>query len=70
MTIMTIINNIIIIVTRPKLAYGRQGLAGLWGQDTDQGGTFWDVLNVSLRASGAQLGYKLTWNHKKTNLES
>ena len=61
---------IIIIITRPKPAYGRQGLAGLWGQDTDQGGTFWDVLNVSLRASGAQLGYKLTWNHKKTNLES
>ena len=29
-------------------------------------GTFWGVLNVSLRASGAQLGYKLTWNHKKT----
>ena len=45
----------IIITTRPKPAYGRQGLAGLWGQDTDQGGTFWDVLNVSLRASGTQL---------------
>ena len=60
----------IIIITKPKPAYGRQGLAGLWGQDTDEGGTFWDVLNVSLRASGAQLGYKLTWNHKKTNLES
>ena len=63
-------SNITIIITRPKPAYGRQGLAGLWGQDTDQGGTFWDVLNVSLRASGAQLGYKLTWNHKKINLES
>ena len=31
---------IVIITTRPKLAYGRQGLAGLWGQDTDQAGTF------------------------------
>ena len=51
---------IIIIITRPKPAYGRQGLAGSWGQDTDQAGTFWGVLNVSLRAFGAQLGYKLT----------
>ena len=56
----------IIIITRPKPAYGRQGLAGWWGHDTYQAGTFWDVLNVSLRASGAQLGYKLIW---KTNLE-
>ena len=56
---------IIIIITRPKPGYCRQGLAGLWGQDTDQGGTFWDVLNVSLRASGAQLKYKPTnSNHK------
>ena len=27
---------IIIIITRPKPAYGRQGLAGSWGQDTDE----------------------------------
>ena len=27
---------IAIIITRPKLAYGQQGLAGLLGQDTDQ----------------------------------
>ena len=26
----------IIIITRPKPAYGRQGLAGSWGQDTDE----------------------------------
>ena len=26
--------------TRPKLAYGRQGLAGSWGQDTDEMSTF------------------------------
>merc|ERR1711874_909669 len=31
---------IIIIITRPKPAYGRQGLAGLWGQDTDEVSTF------------------------------
>ena len=57
---------IIIIITRPKPAYGWQGLAGLWGQNTDQAGTFWDALNVSLCASRAQLEYELTW---KTNLE-
>ena len=31
---------IIIIITRPKPAYDRQGLAGLWGQDTDEVSTF------------------------------
>jgi len=46
----------IIITTRPKPAYGRQGLAGFWGQDTDQAGTFWGVVNISLRAFSAQLG--------------
>ena len=46
-TIITIIN---IITTRPKPAYGRHGLAGSWGQDTDQVSSFWDVLNVSLHA--------------------
>ena len=29
-----------IINTRPKLAYGRQGLEGSWGQDTDEVRTF------------------------------
>ena len=53
-------SSIIIITTRPKPAYGRQGLAGSWGQDTNQARIFWGVLNLSLRASGAQLGYKLT----------
>ena len=47
----------IIIITRPKPAYGRRGLVGWLGQDTDQAGTFWGLLNVSLRASGAQLGF-------------
>ena len=32
--------NIIITITRPKPAYGRQGLAGSWGQDTDEVSTF------------------------------
>ena len=31
---------IIIIITRPKPAYGRQGLAGWWGQDRDEVRTF------------------------------
>ena len=51
----TIIINIIINITRPKPAYGRQGLVGLWGQDTNQARNFLGVLNVSLRASSAQL---------------
>ena len=55
---------ILIIITRPKPAYGRQGLAGSWGQDSEQAVTFWGVLNVSLCASSAQLGIKPTWNHK------
>ena len=29
-----------IIITRPKPAYGRLGLAGSWGQDTDEVSTF------------------------------
>ena len=41
-TIIIIVINIIIIIinTRPKPAYGRQGLAGSWGQDTDEVSTF------------------------------
>ena len=31
---------ILIIITRPKPAYGRQGLAGSWGQNTDEVSTF------------------------------
>ena len=44
----------LIIITRPKA----KGLAESWGQNTDQVGTLSGVLNVSLRASGAQLGYE------------
>ena len=35
---------ITINITRPKPAYGRQGLAGSWGQDTDKVSTFWVFL--------------------------
>ena len=35
---------IFIISTRPKPADGRQGLAGSWGQDTDEVSTFWVFL--------------------------
>ena len=31
---------IIIIITRPKPAYGQQGLAVSWGQNTDEVSTF------------------------------
>ena len=44
-------------LNRPKPAYSQQGLAGSWGQDTDEVSTFFGVLNVSLRACGAQLGF-------------
>ena len=47
---------IIIIITRPKPAYGRHGLAGSWGQDTDKVSNFW----VFLTAHFAQLGIKST----------
>ena len=50
---------IIIIITRPKPAYGRQGLAGSWGQDTDKVSNFW----VFLTSHFAQLGIKPTWDH-------
>ena len=43
-TIAIINTSIIIIITRPKPAYGRQGLAGSWGQDTDKVSTFWVFL--------------------------
>ena len=38
--IITILLLLPIIITRPKPAYGRQGLAGSWGQDTDEVSTF------------------------------
>ena len=38
--IIMIVSIMIIMITRPKPAYGRQGLAGLWGQDTYEVSTF------------------------------
>ena len=58
-TIIKIIIMIIIMITRPKPAYGRQGLAGSWGQDTDKVSNFW----VFLTSHFAQLGNKPTWDH-------
>ena len=43
--------------------------AGSWGQDTAQAGTFWGVLNVSLRASNAQLGVSVLWGVPTGSLE-
>ena len=40
LTIIAINTSITIITTRPKPAYGRQGLAGSWGQETDEVSTF------------------------------
>ena len=54
------------VKARPEPAYSLRGLVGFWSQDTDQAGTFWGVLNISLHASGAQLGYKPIWNHEKS----
>ena len=33
------------VIIIPSLSSSRQGLAGSWGQDTDQAGTFLGVLN-------------------------
>ena len=44
--------DIIIIITRPKPAYGRPGLAGSWGQDTD-----------GVSTCGAQVRLKPTRDH-------
>ena len=48
-----------ILQTRSYAAL-RQTYTGSSGQDTVGAGTFWGVLNVSLRASGTQLGLDLT----------
>ena len=40
MNINMMIININMMITRPKPAYGRQGLAGSWGQNTDEVSTF------------------------------
>ena len=66
-TIIIIIFFTIIIITRPKPAYGWQGLAGSWGKNTDQAGTFWGVLELSsnINQPGTMTNHKKTWNHEK-----
>ena len=44
----------------PLPPYGRQTYTGSSGKDTFGAGTFWGVLNFSLRASSTQLGLDLT----------
>ena len=56
------------MVTRPKPAYSRQGLAGSWGQDTDQGGTFLGILNHE-NQPGTLKTIKTDLEPWKTNLE-
>ena len=49
-------------ITRPKPAYGRQGLAGLWGQDTDEVSTFLVFLTSHFAHAALSLDY-ITWDH-------
>ena len=54
-----VINIITIIkITRPKPAYGRQGLAGSWGQDTDEVSTF--LVFLTSHFAPAELSSDLT----------
>ena len=57
----------IIITTRPKPAYGRQGLAGSWGQDTDEVSTFLVFLtsHFAPAALSPDLNQPGTINHDK-----
>ena len=56
---------VIIIITRPKPAYGRQGLGGSWDQDTDEMSTFLVFLTshfapAALSSDLANLGLLMT----------
>ena len=55
----------IIMITRPKPAFGRQGLVGSWGQDTDEVSTFLVFLTshfapVALSSDLTDLGLLMT----------
>ena len=70
--IMTVSKVIITITTRPKPAYGRQGLAGSWGEDTDEVSTFLVFLTshfapAALSSDLTNLGQLMTM---KINLET
>ena len=48
---------------------GKAERAGLWGKYTNQAGTFWRVLNISLRAMKTHMEpWKPTLNHEWTTL--
>ena len=70
--IVIVIVIITIINTRPKPAYGRQGLAGSWGQDTVEVSTLWVFLTshlapVALSSDLTNLGPLMTMKiHLKT----
>ena len=70
--IFNIIVKTIIIITRPKPTYGRQGLAGSWGQDTYEVSTFLVILTshfapAALSSDLTNLGPLMTMKiHLKT----
>ena len=51
-------------LTRPKPAYGRQGLAGSWGQDTDEVSTFLVFLTSHFAPAALSSDLKPTWDDK------
>ena len=62
------------VIIIPSLSSSRQGLAGSWGQDTDQAGTFWGVLKCQLAPLAlssdidqpkTMKNHKKNWNHEK-----
>ena len=59
--VIIIIFVVVISITRPKPAYSRQGLAGSWGQDTDEVSTF--LVFLTSHFAPAALSFKLTWDH-------
>ena len=62
-----VVSIIIIIITRPMPAYGRQGLGGSWGQDTDEVSTFLVFLTSHLApvAFSSDINQHGTINHDK-----
>ena len=52
---------ITIIITRPKPAYGRQGLTGSWGQDGDEVRTFLVFLTSHFAAVALSLDLNQPW---------
>ena len=63
----SLIISFIIIITRPKAAYGRQGLAGSWGQDTDEVSTILVLLtsHFAPAALRSDLNQPVTKNDNK-----